>query len=132
MKGLSLYFMAVVYVVAGINHFLHPAIFKTIMPSWLPYQHALIIISGVFEIILGLLLLFQNTRRIAAYCIIILLIAIFPANIQMFLNYLNEGNQRLWIAIARLPLQLVLIYWAYTFTRVDSSNNYKDAQENKN
>ena len=117
MKNISLYIMAALYTAAGLNHFIHPAFYIRIMPQWLPYQPALVFISGICETVFGLLLLFSATRKIAAWLIIILLIAIFPANIQMMLNYWHNNNPRLWISIARLPLQAVLIWWAYSFTK---------------
>ena len=90
------------------------------MPPWLPLHKELVFISGVAEILCALLLLFSKTRRIGAYCTIALLIAVFPANLQMLLNYYKNNNPMLWIAVLRLPLQLLLIYWAYTFTKPGS------------
>jgi uncharacterized membrane protein len=116
-KKLSLYSMSTLYIAAGINHFANPLFYKTIMPPWLPYHYPLIYISGAAEIFLGILLLPAFARRRAAWGIIILLIAVFPANIQMLLNYRQEENPNAWIAVLRLPLQLVLIAWAYPFTK---------------
>jgi len=87
------------------------------MPPWLPYHAALVLISGICEIVFGLMLLLPTTRKMAAWLIIVTLIAIFPANIQMMLHYLDENNPRLWMAIVRLPLQVLLIWWAYGFTK---------------
>lgn len=109
--------MAILYVAAGLNHFWHPDFYLQIMPPWLPSHHFLVAISGVFEVSFGLLLLFSPTRRIAAWGIILLLVAIFPANVQMMINYWNASNPDLWISILRLPLQLLLIWWAYTYTK---------------
>lgn len=109
--------MAVLYIAAGINHFIHPAAYLKIMPPWLRQPQMLISISGVFEILFGLLIIAPRSRPIAAWGIIGLLVAVFPANIQMMVNYLHENNSRLWIAILRLPLQFVLIWWAYLFTK---------------
>ncbi|MEO6253100.1 MAG: MauE/DoxX family redox-associated membrane protein, partial [Ferruginibacter sp.] len=117
MKRISLIVMSVFYLGAGINHFWHTAFYEEIMPSWLPWHTTLVIISGVAEAVLGLLLLFTSTRRIAAWLIIVLLIAVFPANIQMMFNYARESNPKLWIAIVRLPIQILLIWWAYGFTK---------------
>ena len=117
MKTLPLFVMSVFYVVAGVNHFWHPEFYLRIMPPWLPWHYELVIFSGVCEISFGLLLLFYSTRRLAAWGIILLLIAVFPANVQMMLNYWNESNPKLWISILRLPLQIILIWWAYTFTK---------------
>jgi uncharacterized membrane protein len=116
-KKISLYSMAALYLLAGINHFVNPDFYKKIMPPWLPWHYSLIFISGVAEIVLGLLLLPVQTRRLAAWGIIILLIVVFPANVQMMLNYQQENNPYLWIAVVRLPLQILLIMWAYQFAK---------------
>ncbi len=116
MKKISLVAIITVYILAGINHFIHPEFYRKIMPPSLPYHDHLIYISGLFEIIFAILLIFKNTRNLAAWGIIALLIAIFPANIQMLINYIHQHHPATWLAIVRLPLQLLLIWWAYTFT----------------
>ncbi|MDQ6814459.1 MAG: DoxX family protein [Bacteroidota bacterium] len=108
--------MAVLYMAAGINHFRSPDFYYRIMPRYLPYPYELIYISGICESFLGILLFFRPTRSVAAWGIVVLLLAVFPANIQMLVNYIQEHNPRLWVAIIRLPLQLPLIWWAYSFT----------------
>lgn len=117
MSKILLYFMVLLYVAAGVNHFIHPQPYIAIIPAWLPYPSALVFISGVCEIGLGLLLLPVATRRFAAWGIIAMLILIFPANIQMAINYYREGNPFFWVTIVRLPLQVLLILWAYRYTR---------------
>ena len=117
LRIISLYAMAVLYFAAGLNHFIQPAIYRPIMPSWIGWHDKLIIISGVCEISFALFLLFPRTRRVAACCIMGLLFAVFPANIQMMVNDLHENSSWLWLSIMRLPLQIVLIYWAYRFTK---------------
>jgi uncharacterized membrane protein len=112
--------MVLLYIAAGTNHLIHPDVYRQIMPAWVPMHDALIFISGICEIIFALFLLPPLTRRIAAWCIIALLIAVFPANIQMMLNYLHENKPRLWLSVLRLPLQIVLIWWAYLFTKNQS------------
>ncbi len=109
--------MSAIYIAAGINHFRSPGTYSRIMPSYLPYHNALIYISGFFETGLGILLLFNKSRPFAAWGLIALLLAVFPANVQMLINYLNDNDPHLWIAIVRLPLQIPLIWWAYTFTK---------------
>lgn len=118
MKLVFLYIMAVVYFAAGIYHFVQPGFYKKIMPPYLPYHMQLIYVSGVCEIVFGLLLLPASTRVFAAWAIIALLIAIFPANIQMAINFWQKKNPYLWIALLRLPLQVILIWWAYLYTKV--------------
>jgi uncharacterized membrane protein len=117
MKKVLLYVMALFYTVAGINHFLHPQNYMQIMPPFLPYPLALVYISGICEALFGLLLIPAGTRRVAAWLIIALLLAVFPANIQMMLNYRQSHNPLFWITILRLPLQVLLIWWAHLYTR---------------
>ena len=108
--------MAGFYILAGINPFVYPGFYKKIMPPWLDGHYALIFISGVAEVVVGILLLPVKTRQLAAWSIIALLIAVFPANVQMMINFREEQNAYLWIAVLRLPLQLLLIWWAYKYT----------------
>jgi uncharacterized membrane protein len=117
MQKVSLYTMSLMYIAAGINHFWHKAMYLPIMPNWLGYHEALIILSGIFEIVLGSLILPLATRRLAAWGIILLLVAVFPANVQMLYNFIATNNPYLWLTIVRLPLQILLIWWAYTFTK---------------
>lgn len=109
--------MAVCYVAAGINHFIHPEMYLKMMPAWLGWHKTLVAVSGAIEILFGLMLFSVYTRIFAAWGIIVLLIIIFPANIQMMLNYKNENNSLLWLTILRLPFQFLLIWWAYFFTK---------------
>ena len=119
MKKALLYVMSALYILAGINHFIFTKQYVSIMPSWLPWHQGLVYISGVLESAYGLLLLPRFTRQLSALLIIALLIAVFPANIQMSINYYEEHNPHLWLAIVRLPLQFVLIYWAYIYAKND-------------
>ncbi len=116
MYFIFLYSMAVLYFLAGINHFWHPRFYHKIMPSWLPWHKELVVISGIGEMVLAVLLLFAATRQAAAWGIIVLLIAVFPANIQMMINYQKKKHPLTWVTVVRLPLQVVLLWWAYSFT----------------
>lgn len=124
MKIISLYSMAGLYAAAGVNHFLHPAIYDSIMPAWLGWHLGFIYLSGVCEILFGLLLIPVKTRATAAWCIIVLLIAVFPANIQMMVNYFHENNPNSWLTVLRLPVQAVLIWWAYQYSKPVISDIY--------
>ncbi|CAN5826418.1 DoxX family protein [soil metagenome] len=114
-KTFWLYAMVVLYIAAGINHFINPGIYMQIMPSWLHSPLLLVYASGGAEVLLGLLLIPLTTRRIACFGIILLLIAVFPANIQMTVNYFRESNPYAWLTVLRLPLQFALIRLAYKF-----------------
>lgn len=116
MRRAGLYFMALLYLVAGINHFVMPEFYLRIMPPYIPEHHLMVILSGVAEIVLGLMLVVPQCTRIAAWGIIVLLIAIFPANLHMALHYEDFAISP-WIGYGRLPLQLVLLYWAWRYTR---------------
>jgi uncharacterized membrane protein len=111
------YLMALLYTAAGINHFLNPKGYIAIMPPWIPAPALMVFISGVVEVLLAILLAVPATQRIAAWGIICLLVAVFPANVQMMLNYADESHPHLWLAVLRLPLQLFLIWWAYQYTK---------------
>ena len=107
-----LYLMALLYIGAGINHFRKPGMYIRIIPPVFKNPELLNILSGATEIILGLLLTLPFTTHFAAWGIIALLIAIFPANLYMFQNKKAGFGLPLWILFVRLPLQIVLIYWA--------------------
>jgi uncharacterized membrane protein len=89
------------------------------MPPYLPAPLALVYLSGLAEIGLGLGLLFRRTQQWAAWGTVALLIAVFPANV-----YMAQANDSLfhlptWVVWSRLPLQLVLIGWAWRHTKPD-------------
>ena len=111
-----LYVMSMLYTAAGVYHFVNPRMYLKMMPKYLPWHLALVYLSGVLEIALGLLLIPEATRPFAAWGIIVMLLAIFPANIQMTVNFSKKRNRWFWISVIRLPLQFVLIYWAYCYT----------------
>ncbi|MDR7370802.1 DoxX family protein [Flavobacterium aquidurense] len=111
-----LYLMAILYIGAGINHFIKPGMYIRIIPPAFKNPKLINILSGAAEIILGILLLLPFTKKIAAWGIIALLIAIFPANLFMLQNKKASFGLPKWILFVRLPLQVVLIYWAYQYT----------------
>ncbi len=99
-------------------HFVAPAGYVRIVPRGLPVPGALVFVSGVFEILGGLGLLRPGTRPWAAWGLIALFIAVFPANVNMLVNRIGLGRKPVpvWLLWARLPLQAVLIAWAYVYT----------------
>jgi uncharacterized membrane protein len=114
---ISLWAMALLYIGAGINHFLNPDFYLGVMPAWLPYQELANWSSGVAEIVLGLLLLPETTRRFSAWMIIAMLVVfLFVIHIPMVFHY-AANTLMFWIAVIRLPLQIVLIRWAWKFAK---------------
>ncbi len=117
LRSASPWLMALFYLAAGANHFVNSTFYLPMMPPFLPAPELLIAISGVAEIALGLGLCWRRSRRLAAYGVIALLVAVFPANVYMLYTGGAGYHFAYWGLVARLPLQLVLIYWAYTQTR---------------
>ena len=107
--------MSVFYSVAGLMHFIRPKIYLKIMPPYLPKPLLLVYLSGVAETGLGLLLLVPEMRSLAACGIIALLTAIFPANLYMAQQPRRFKIPR-WVLLVRLPVQGLLILWAYLYT----------------
>ena len=104
---------AVFYIVAGSLHFIKPAPYLRIMPPYIPWHAALVRISGAFEILGGLGLLMPATRRAAAWGLVALLIAVFPANLYMAMHPVETGATSIMPVLrwGRLPLQALLIWW---------------------
>jgi uncharacterized membrane protein len=118
-KTVSRYVFAAFFVGAGLMHFRNPEFYLKIMPPYLPRPVALVQASGVAEIVLGALLMFSDLQRCAAWGLILLLIAVFPANIYVYQHQeLFPGVSPL-AHLLRLPLQGVLILWAFWYTRPD-------------
>jgi uncharacterized membrane protein len=111
--------LTVFMVLGGLNHFLDPDPYVAMMPDALPAHLALVYISGVAEIAGGLGLILPQTRKLAAWGIVLLLLAIFPANINMAINDIPLDGRDLptWALWGRLPLQALFIAWAYWYTR---------------
>lgn len=130
-KTISMYIMGILYVLAGVNHFLMPEVYIAIMPPYMGLHKELVFASGLIEIMLGALLFLPQYRKIAAWGIILLLIAVFPANI-----YLAQTNGEVlgisaFAAWARLPIQALLILWAWWYTRPDSAAKGNAKQKSK-
>jgi uncharacterized membrane protein len=112
----SLYLMAAFYVFAGVMHFVSERFYLRMMPPYVPNHRFWVLFTGVLEAGLGLALLFSEARVWAAWGIIGLLVLVFPANIHMAFHaekFRKASPVFLWL---RLPLQFLLIWWAYQFT----------------
>jgi uncharacterized membrane protein len=119
-KAVPRWLLAAGMVLAGVMHFVRPDRYESIVPPYLPWPAALVAISGVCEVALGVLLVVPRTRRFAAWGLVALLVAVFPANV-----YLYQHQELLpappLLHLLRLPLQAVLIWWAYQYTRLDDA-----------
>lgn len=125
-KQVTRYIYGALFIAAGANHFLNTPFYVSIMPPYLPWHLALVYISGIAEIGLGGHLLFERWSRVAAWGLIALLIAVLPANFHMALHpelYQWTSPLGLWL---RLPLQGLLIAWAYWYTRPPALGDSED------
>jgi uncharacterized membrane protein len=119
--------LALFFVAAGVLHFVRTDSYLELMPPYLPYHLALVYVSGVFEILGGACILIPGLRRIAGWGLIALLVAVFPANVQMAIDVFHgktftvlaslPPRAATWVAILRLPLQIPLIWWVYSCMR---------------
>ncbi len=105
-------------ITVGILHFVYPDQFAKIVPPQLPAPVALVYISGLFEILGGIGLLIPALSVLAAWGLIALFIAVFPANINQAFNSIPIDGipHHPWLYWVRLPFQAVLIAWAYWYT----------------
>ncbi len=117
LKSIFQYLLAIFFILAGANHFINANFYLQMMPPYLPWHLFLVYLSGVFEIVLGIMVLIPSLTSIAGWGLIALLIAVLPANIHMALHpdlFPSIPPIALWI---RLPFQAVFIAWAYAATR---------------
>ncbi len=116
-KKIFLVLLALFFIYGGINHFLKPDFYLTMMPPYLPFHRELVYLSGVIEILCGILLFIPRTRTYGAWLSILTLIAIFPANIYMAQNpELFPKIPKIGLYI-RLPFQLLFIGWAALYIK---------------
>jgi uncharacterized membrane protein len=109
--------LSVTFIAAGTLHFLRPEMYERIMPEYLPAHRELVLVSGAAEIAGGVGVALSQTRHAAGIGLVALLLAVFPANVNMAANseqFRSIAPALLW---ARLPLQGLLIWWALRATR---------------
>lgn len=106
--------MGALYAAAGVNHFVNPKFYLRIIPPYLPWHKMINYLSGLAEVVLGVGMFIPTYRSFAAWGIIALLIAVFPANLYMY----QKGHPKISgkFLFWRLPFQLVLIAWAWLYT----------------
>ena len=117
LKTLSIYLMSFFYIGVGIDHFIRTEWYEKIVPPFLPFKIELVLISGVFEVILGLMLLFPQLRFLAGNGLILLLILVYPANIYLAYTHGAAMGTTPLIAWGRLPIQFIFIGLAYIHSK---------------
>jgi len=114
---LSLFGLSVFFVYFGIDHFINPDFYLSIMPPAFPLHAEAVYISGFFEILGGICVLIPSLRKLAGWGLIALLVSVYPANIYMAINPEAFPEISIGLLYFRLPLQFLFIYWAYSITR---------------
>ena len=109
------YFMACFYILAGIMHFVYPAVYRRIIPSWIPSRKGAVYLSGVLEIAFGAALFFPLTHRVGLYGIIALLVLFLPVHFHMLRDKKAAMGLPSWVLTLRIPLQGLLMLWAYVY-----------------
>jgi uncharacterized membrane protein len=126
MKKIVSVILGIAFIFVGVLHFVRPEGFVAIMPSWIPFHYFWVYASGTVEIVGGIGLLIPKYRTTAGWTLFLLLIVVFPANINMAINEIQLPGQDpipVWALWARLPFQFVLmyvVYWAAIKNRKDS------------
>ena len=90
-KLFSIYFMSIAYTYVGVRHFIDPDFFLAIMPNYLSMHLFFVYLTGMMEVVFGLLLAFRKTRKFASYGLIVLLLIVFPANIHLVESELSQS-----------------------------------------
>lgn len=103
--------LAALFVVAGVGHFVARDFYVALIPPYLPWPVALVYVSGVAEIIGGFGVLIRPVRRLAGWGLLVLLLAVFPANLHAAWHGFRSAPD--WLLWLRLPLQFVLMAWVY-------------------
>ena len=117
LRKLSLFGISVFFIYFGIDHFINPEFYLSIMPPIFPLHLEAVYLSGLFEILGGVGVLIARTRSIAGWGLLALLIAVYPANIYMALTPEAFPDISLFALYFRLALQFLFFYWAYSITR---------------
>ncbi|MFH6604847.1 hypothetical protein ACEZ3G_15285 [Maribacter algicola] len=99
-------------------HFVKPKIYMRILPAYLPGHKPLVNLTGLAEIVLGTALFFSNTKEIALYFIIAMLIFFLPVHFHMLFDKRASMGLPKWMLVLRIPLQFLLMYWAYSYLQV--------------
>lgn len=113
-----LYFMAAIYIFAGMMHFIKPKTYLRIMPRYLPNHKLLVSLSGISEIMLGVGLCFPLTKNFSISGIIAMLVIFLLVHFYMLSSKKAGAGIPQWLLILRIPLQIGLMYWAYSYLSI--------------
>ena len=116
-RKIVLFGLAAFFINIGIDHFVNPDFYLSIMPPAFPMHSEAVYISGFFEVLGGICVLIPRLRRIAGWGLVALLVAVYPANIYMAITPEAFPDFPVVLLYARLAFQFVFFYWAFSVTR---------------
>ncbi|MDA9356822.1 hypothetical protein N8376_01125 [Flavobacteriaceae bacterium] len=119
-KYINLYLISILFIYAGIAHFTNPQFYINITPSFIPFKQFLVDLTGVLEILGGLLVLFNTTRKTAVYLLLGLLILFFIVHLDMLFTYEVSENIILnkSLLLIRIIIQILLIVWVKSLIKL--------------
>ncbi|MEX2111650.1 MAG: MauE/DoxX family redox-associated membrane protein [Pirellulales bacterium] len=131
LKAILRYVFGAAMVAIGVTHFTDEGMFLKIMPDYIPLSlhRPAVMVSGAAEILLGVLLILPWTSRLAGWGLIALFVAVFPANIYLYQHPEIMPDVSPTAHLIRLPIQAVLIAWAYWYTRPDKPRTRESINE---
>ena len=124
--------IAAFFIAAGSNHFINPSPYLAMMPSYIPWHSSLVWISGVAEICGGIGILLRPVKLVAGWGLVALLVAVFPANLNVAMNGWPGVELPTWSLWARLPFQIIMIWAVYRVVLSDSAKIESRASFPKN
>ena len=116
-RKLVLFGLAAFFIYTGVDHFVNPDFYLSIMPPAFPLHSEAVYISGFFEVLGGVCVLIPRLRKIAGWGLVALLVSVYPANIYMAITPEAFPDLSVELLYARLPFQFIFIYWAYSVTQ---------------
>ena len=124
-KYINLYLISILFIYAGIAHFTNPQFYIKITPSFIPFKQFLVDLSGVLEILGGLLLLLNQTRKIGVYLLVGLLVLFFVVHFDMLFTYQLSENIFLNLVLLsfRIIIQFILIGWVLSLLKLSSNKD---------
>ena len=124
-KNINLYLISIIFIYAGVAHFTNPQFYIKITPSFIPFKQFLVDLSGVLEILGGLLILFNQTRKTGVYLLVGLLVLFFVVHFDMLFTFQVIENMLLnkLLLLMRIIIQFILIYWVISLLKLFSNKD---------
>jgi len=120
LRVISIAIFSIFYGIAGLNHFINPTFYLPLIPDWLPYHGGINVISGLTEIVIGILIWYTPLRKTISLVTILMLVAFIPAHVHFIVEGSCVGELCVHPAIGWLRLLIIhpiLIYWAWSIRK---------------